>query len=448
MVLMARDEETRYAKTADGVHIAFQAVGRGEHDLLLVEGFVSNVETAWEDPRTARFYERLASFTRLILFDKRGVGLSDRVSAVATLEQRMDDLRAVMDAVGSEQAVLMGLSEGAPMSILFAATYPQRTQALVLYGGMARSTWASDYPWAPPADGLVEAAAEMIGPDIFTGADIGIWAPSLADDERARRSLGRYRRSAVSPGSLMQLFMMFLDIDVRHVLPTIAVPTLVLHRRGDRVVNRRAGQWMASQVPGARYVELPGQDHFPWVGDSEVVLDEVEQFLTGARRAPIADRTLATVLLTDIVGSTQRASELGDRRWRELLDAHDAMVRDELGRHRGNEIKFTGDGVLATFDGPARAIQCACAIRDGAWRLGLEIRAGLHTGEIELRGEDIGGIGVHTAQRVEAVAQPNEVIVSRTVVDLVAGSGFRFEDRGEHTLKGVPGTWRVFRVQS
>lgn len=445
---MPEQPETRYAETADGVHIAYQTVGQGEHDLVLVEGFVSNVEMAWEDPNTARFYERLASFTRLILFDKRGVGLSDRVTGVATLEERMDDLRAVMDAVGSREASLMGLSEGAPMSILFAATYPQRTRALVLYGGMPRSTWAPDYPWAPPADGLVEAAAELMAPDIFTGADIEIWAPSLADDEQARRRLGRHRRSAISPGALTQLFMMFLDIDVRHVLPTISVPTLVLHRRGDRVVNRRAGQWMANQIPGARYVELPGQDHFPWAGDSETVLNQVERFLTGARRESASDRVLASVLLTDIVESTRLAADIGDGRWRDLLDAHDAMIRDELQLHGGKQIKFTGDGVLATFDGPGRAIHCACAIRDGARRLGVEIRAGLHTGEIERRGDDIGGIAVHTAERVEALAQPNEVLVSRTVVDLVAGSGLQFEDRGQHRLKGVPGTWAVFRVKA
>jgi class 3 adenylate cyclase len=438
--------QTRYAKTDDGIHVAFQVVGQADRDLVLVEGFTSHVELAWEDPHLAHFLERLASFTRLMMFDKRGVGVSDRVAAVPTLEQRMDDVRAVMDAAGSQQAVLFGVSEGAPLSILFAATYPERTQALVLHGGMARSTWAPDYPWAPPVEALLEAIP-LVEPDLLTGEDIEIWAPSLADDERAKAWLGRYRRSAASPGSLAQLFMMFLDVDVRSVLPTIAVPTLVLHRRGDRVVNRRAGQWMAEQIPGSRYVELAGQDHFPWVGDSDAVLDEVEEFLTGVRHANEPDRVLATVLFTDIVGSTEHASALGDHAWRQLLDAHDATVRTHLERHRGKEVKATGDGFLATFDGPARAIRCAVELAIALRPAGIEIRAGLHTGEIEVRGDDVGGIAVHTAARVQSEARPGEVLVSRTVTDLVAGSGIRFVDRGSHVLKGVPGEWQLFAVQ-
>jgi pimeloyl-ACP methyl ester carboxylesterase len=438
--------QTRYAKTDDDVHIAYQVVGAGERDLVLVEGFVSHVEIAWEDPHLAAFLRRLASFTRLIVFDKRGVGVSDRVPAVPTLEQRMDDVRAVMDAAGSERAVLMGLSEGAPLSIVFAATYPERVQALVLNGGMARSTWAPDYPWAPPADALLEAAT-FIEPGLFTGDDVEIWAPSLADDQRTMEWLGKYRRSAVSPGSLAQLFTMFLDIDVRAVLPAIAVPTLVLHRRGDRVVNRRAGQWMAEQIPGARYVELPGLDHFPWVGDSDAIVDEVEEFLTGVRHVAEPDRVLATVLFTDIVGSTERASELGDHAWRQLLDRHDAVVRAHLERFRGTEVKTTGDGFLATFDGPARAIQCAMELTVALQALGIEIRAGLHTGEVEVRGDDVGGIAVHTAARVLAEAQAGEVLVSRTVTDLVAGSGIAFVDRGSHVLKGIVGAWQLFAVQ-
>ena len=437
---------TRYATTADGVHVAYQVVGEAERDLVLVEGFVSHVEIGWEDPHVASFLQRLASFTRLILFDKRGVGVSDRVVGVPTLEQRMDDVRAVMDAAGSQHAVLFGVSEGAPLSILFAATYPERTHALVLHGGMARSTWAPDYPWAPPAEALLEAT-ELIEPDLFTGDDIEIWAPSLAGDESAKQWLGKYRRSAVSPGSLAQLFLMFLDIDVRAVLPTISVPTLVLHRRGDRVVNRRAGQWMAEQIPGARYLELAGRDHFPWVGDTNAVVDEVEEFLTGVRRAAEPDRVLATVLFTDIVGSTERARALGDHAWHQLLDVHDAMVRTHLERYRGREVKATGDGFLATFDGPARAIRCATELTDALRSSGVEIRAGLHTGEVDVRGDDVGGIAVHTAARVQAEARPGEVLVSRTVTDLVAGSGISFVDRGSHVLKGLAGEWQLFAVQ-
>jgi len=437
---------TRYAKTSDGVHIAHQTLGDAPRDLVFVEGFISHVDIAWEEPGQARFRQGLASFSRLIMFDKRGVGVSDRVAAAPTLEQRMDDVLAVMDAVGSERAVLMGVSEGAPVSVLFAATYPERTQALVLHGGMARSTWAPDYPWAAPADAVLEAAAFM-EPDLFDGADIEVWAPSLADDERAMAWLGRFRRSSITPGALAQLFLMFLEIDVRAVLPTIAVPTLVLHRRGDRVVNWRAGQWMAEQIPGARYVELPGQDHFPWLGDVDRVLEEIEEFVTGARHVAEPERVLATVLFTDIVGSTDRASAVGDRAWRATLDEHDALVRAALERHRGKEVKATGDGFLATFDGPGRAIRCALELPTVLAPLGIEIRAGLHTGEIEVRGEDVGGIAVHIAARVQAGAAPGEVLVSRTVTDLVVGSGIEFDDRGPHVLKGIPGEWQLFAVR-
>ena len=437
---------THYAKTSDGVHIAYQTLGDGPRDLILVEGFISHLDIAWEDPRTARFRRGLAAFGRLIVFDKRGVGLSDRLPNAPTLEQRMDDILAVLDAAGSERAVLFGISEGAPVSVLFTATYPERVQALVLHGAIPRSTWAPDYPWATPAADVLEGAA-LFEPDLFDGTDIEIWAPSLADDERAISWLGRFRRSSITPGALAQLFLMFLEIDVRAVLPTISVPTLVLHRRGDRVVNRRAGEWTASQIPGARYRELPGQDHLPWVGDVERVLGEVEEFLTGARHAAEPERVLATVLFTDIVGSTERASELGDRAWREALDEHDDVVRRVLERHRGREVKTTGDGFLATFDGPARGIRCALELVDELRRVGIEIRAGLHTGEVEVRGDDVGGIAVHIASRVQAAANPGEVLVSRTVSDLVVGSGITFDDRGVHTLKGVPGEWQLFAVR-
>jgi class 3 adenylate cyclase len=435
----------QYAQDA-GTHVAFQVVGEGDRDLVFVPGFVSHLDLEWENPGMAHFIRTLASFNRVILFDKRGTGLSDRAVGVPTLEERMDDVRAVMDAAGSERAVLLGMSEGAPMSVLFAATYPERTRALVLHGGMARATEAPDYPWAPPAEGLVEAATEFVVPSLYTGDDIDIWAPSLADDPQAKQWLGRYRRAGISPDGLTALFTMFLDIDVRHVLPTLRVPTLVLHRHGDRVVNWRAGRWMAEQIPGARFVDLPGPDHFPWIGDSDAVIEEIREFLTGVRVPAEPDRVLATVMFTDVVASTERAASLGDRRWTDLLDAHDAAVRHQLAAFRGREVKAMGDGFLATFDGPARAIRAACAIRDAASELQVEVRVGLHTGEIEVRGEDIGGVAVHIGQRVANLARPSEVLVSSTVKDLVAGSGLEFDDRGVHELKGVPGEWRLFAV--
>ena len=436
----------RYAKTSDGVHIAYQTLGEGPPDLVVVEGFVSNVEISWEEPHIERFRRELARFSRLVLFDKRGVGSSDRVPGAATLEQRMDDILAVMDAVGTERVVLMGLSEGAPASVLFAATYPERVQALILCGGMARSTWAEDYPWATPADALLESAA-WVEPDLWDGTDIETWSPSQADNAEVIAWMGRYRRQSITPGALAQLYLMFLEIDVRAVLPSINVPTLVMHRRGDRVVNRRAGEWMASQIAGARYVELEGQDHFPWSGDPATPLDEIEEFLTGERHVAEPDRVLATVLFTDIVRSTERASELGDNAWRKVLDEHDAVVRRGLARHRGREVKTTGDGFLATFDGPARGIRCSLELQAALAKLGIEIRAGLHTGEVEVRGDDVGGIAVHIAARVQAAAAPGEVLVSRTVNDLVVGSGIGFVDRGTHALKGVPGEWQLFAVR-
>jgi pimeloyl-ACP methyl ester carboxylesterase len=435
----------QYAECS-GTHIAYQVVGDGDLDLVLVQGFASHLDVEWDNPAIARFFRELASFSRLIRFDKRGLGLSDRNVAPVPLEERMDDVRAVLDAVGSERAVLMGFSEGAPMSILFAATYPERTRALVLYGGMARATEAPGYPWGPSLDGFMEATNELIMPVVYTGADIDVWAPSLDEDPAAREWLARYRRAAMSPDGIEAVIKMFLDIDVRHVLPTLHVPTLVLHRHGDRVVNRRAAQWMAEQIPGARYVELPGRDHFPWVGDTDAIVEEVREFLTGSRVPEEPDRVLATVMFTDVVGSTGRAVSLGDRRWIDLLDAHDEAVRRQLATFRGREIKTTGDGFLATFDGPARGIRCARAIRSAATDLDIDVRVGLHTGEIELRGDDIGGLAVHISQRVSAAARPAEIVVSSTVKDLVAGSGIEFEDRGERELKGIPGNWRLFSV--
>jgi pimeloyl-ACP methyl ester carboxylesterase len=436
---------THYARSGD-VSIAYQVVGEGPFDLLLALGFATHIELQWESPIFARFCDRLSSFSRLILFDKRGTGLSDPVVEAPTLEQRVDDIRAVMDAAGSERAALFGISEGGPTGVLVAATHPERITALVLHGAMARTTEAPDYPWASPADALREAAAEFIAP--YWGQDatgmIELFAPSLVGDAEVREYLERLERSAASPAMTQQIFEMFLDIDVRPILPTIRVPTLILHRRGDRVVNWRAGEHLAGQIPDARYVELPGVDHLPWAGDQEPVLGEVEEFLTGARSVAEPDRVLATVMFTDIVGSTERASELGDARWRDLLSSHQDAVRRELTRFRGREVKSLGDGCLATFDGPARSIQCGQAITEVARTSGLEVRVGLHSGEVELMDGDVGGIAVHIAARVGALAGGGEVLVTSTVKDLVAGSGIRFEERGAATLKGIPDEWRLF----
>jgi pimeloyl-ACP methyl ester carboxylesterase len=436
---------TQYAKSGDA-SIAYQVVGEGPIDLVLVLGFATHVELQWESPPFAHFFERISSFSRLIIFDKRGTGLSDPVTEAPTLEERIDDVRAVMDAAGSQRAALFGISEGGPMSVLFAATHPDRVIALVLHGAMGRTTEAPDYPWASPAEALRESAAEFIAPYWGQQAEgmVELFAPSFADDPEAVEFTARMERSAASPAMVQQIFEMFLDIDVRAVLPTIRVPTLVLHRRGDRVVNRRAGEELAAQIPGARYLELPGIDHLPWAGDSEAVLGEIEEFLTGTRSAPEPERVLATVMFTDIVGSTERAAELGDARWRELLSAHQAAVRRELMRFRGVEVKTLGDGCLATFDGPARAIRCGRGIAEAARSLGLGVRVGLHSGEVELMEDDLGGIAVHIAARVGALASGGEVLVSSTVKDLVAGSGIRFVDRGSQHLKGIADEWRLF----
>ncbi|HYL91140.1 MAG TPA: adenylate/guanylate cyclase domain-containing protein [Burkholderiales bacterium] len=432
--------ETRYARSGD-VHIAYQVIGSGAIDLVVVPGFVSHVEGWWQEPASAQFFERLAAFTRLILFDKRGTGLSDRVADVPTLEVRMDDLRAVMAAAGSERAALLGVSEGGAMSALFAATYPERTSALVLYG-----TFAQFSSWVPSPQHLARFL-RAIDENWGTGNSLPHFAPSAAQDERLIRWWGHHERLGASPGAAMALMRMNSEIDVRHVLPTIRVPTLVLHRTGDVTVNVEAGRYQAAHIPEAKYVELPGIDHIPFIGDAESILGEIEEFLTGVRPIPEPDRVLATVLFTDIVGSTELAARLGDRGWRDLLEAHHALVRQELVRFRGREVDTAGDGFLATFDGPARAVRCACAISDTARPLGITVRAGLHTGECEVIGEKLGGIAVHTGARVVAIARPNEVLVSRTVKDLVGGSGLRFADRGVHLLKGLPTEWQLFAVE-
>lgn len=437
--------ETRYAKSGD-VHIAYQVTGSGPLDLVVVPGFVSHVELQWEDPRWAHFLNRLASFCRLIRFDKRGTGLSDRVGLIPTLEERMDDARAVMDAVGSDRAALLGISEGGPMCALFAATYPERTSAMVMYGAMARFAWAPDHPWGRTREEL-EARLTAVEQTWGMGAALPMYAPSLANDESYRKWWATYERAAASPGAVMAVLRMNWEIDVQHVLPAIRVPTLILHRTGDRVVKVEEGRVIAERIPGAKYVELPGDDHVPSAGDADTLLDEIEEFLTGVRHGPEPDRVLATVLFTDIVGATERAAELGDRRWRELITRHHALVRQQLERYHGREIDTAGDGFLASFDGPARGIRCAGAIGDAVRRLGIRIRAGLHTGECEMIGDKFGGIAVHIGARVAALAAADEVLVSSTVKDLVAGSGLRFQDRGVRSLRGVPGEWRLFAVE-
>lgn len=435
--------ETRYARSGD-VNIAYQVVGDGPFDLVLVPGFVSHLELDWEHEGYAHFLRRLASFSRLIRFDKRGTGLSDRPGGLPDLETRMEDVRAVMDEVGSEQAALFGYSEGGPMAILFAATYPERTRALVLYGSYAkRRDPDDDYPWAPTREARQEVAAQ-IEREWGVESDLGAMAPNA--DDPLRRWFAARARGAASPGAARDLILMNSEIDVRNVLGAVHAPTLVLHRAGDLDSRPEEGRYIAERIEGARFVPLEGDDHLPAVRPDEI-LDEVEEFLTGVRRGPEPDRVLATVVFTDIVRSTERAAELGDRRWRELRSAHDSTVRRELERFRGREVDAAGDGFLATFDGPARAVRCAAAIRDAVSPLGLEVRAGVHTGEVELEGEHVRGIAVHTGARVGALAEAGEVLVSSTVKDLTAGSGLEFEDRGAHELKGVPGEWRLYAVR-
>jgi pimeloyl-ACP methyl ester carboxylesterase len=434
--------ETRYAKSGD-LNIAYQVVGDGPLDLVLVPGFISHLDLDWDGPGYSHMLERLASFSRLIRFDKRGTGLSDRPGGLPDLETRMDDVRAVMDAVGVEQAALMGYSEGGPMCVLFAAMHPQRVSALVLYGTYAkRRDPDDDYPWAATWEER-QAYADQVERDWGFDADIGTMLAAASDADI--RWWHARARAAASPGAAKALILMNSQIDVREVLPSIQAPTIVLHRLGDGDSKAAEGRYIAARIPDARFVELAGDDHAPWI-DSDQILDEVEEFLTGVRRGPEPDRVLAAVLFTDIVGSTKQAAELGDRRWRGLLDQHHAAVRRELERFRGTEIDTAGDGFLATFDGPARAVRCAGAIRGAVRSLGLEIRAGVHAGEVELVGAGVAGIAVQTGARVAERAEAGEVLVSGTVRDLVAGSGLQFENRGDHELKGVPGEWRLYAV--
>jgi len=434
---------TQYAASGD-YQIAYQVLGNGPIDLVFVPGWVSHLDLWWELPPLAAFFERLASFSRLIMFDKRGTGLSDRSGEAQTLEQRMDDVRAVMDACGVARAAIFGISEGGPMSMQFAATYPGRVSALVLYGAFAKFVNGPDYLLGNSPenyDKWLDWVLHRWGQEHTFSS---IFVPSLEADENVQRAWARLLRISASPGSAAALFRLVGEIDVRSLLPAICVPTLVLNRTGDLVCSLAGARWMAEQIPNAKFVELPGIDHAQM---DDQLAEEIEEFLTGVRHSLEPDRVLATVVFNDIVASTERAAEMGDRRWHELLENYRRLVRAEFARFRGREINTAGDGFLATFDGPARGIRCACSIRDTVRSLGLEVRSGLHTGEVELIGNDVGGIAVHTGARVAAAASPGEVLVSSTVKDLVAGSGLRFGDRGLHTLKGVPGEWRLFGVQ-
>ncbi len=435
--------ETHYA-TSGGVNVAYQVVGDGPIDLVYVPGWVSHVELAWELPDLARGFERLASFSRLILFDKRGTGMSDPVAVdePPTLEQRMDDVRAVMDAVRSERAAIFGASEGGNMSMLFAATHPERTVALATFGSTARRIRTPDYPWAPTWDERLEAFAhvERQWVDGLDWADI---APSL--DAARLAEIARYYRRCASPGAALALMKMNTHVDVRDVLASIRVPTVVMHRTNDRDALVDEGRYIAARIPGARFVEFPGGDHSWWTQDRDAIVDEIENIVTGTRPPPEPDRILATILFVDLVGSTERLGELGDRAWTDVLARYHAAVRHQLERYRGREIDSAGDGFLATFDGPARAIRCALEIRAAVRGLGLELRAGLHTGECEVFADKVAGIAVHTGARISSQAGTGEVLASGTVRDLVSGSGIGFEDRGEHELKGV-GTRRLFAI--
>ena len=433
--------ETRYAKSGD-VSIAYQVFGEGPLNLVLAPFFVSNVEHFWEDPDVSRWLLRLASFARVAMFDKRGTGMSDRVTEMPGLDLRMDDLRAVMDAAGMEQAALLGLSEGGSLAALFAATFPSRCTALILCGAFAKFS-----SWFPTE----EAFAQFLGyvdQAWGSGGAVPFFVPSRVNDAAFQRWFGRFERLGATPAAVTAYMRMNSQIDISGVLPTIRVPTLVVHRTGDVTINIEGGRYLAEHIPGARLLEMPGSDHPPMCGENaNEIVDAIQEFLTGAKGPTEVDRVLATVLFTDIVGSTEKAVELGDSRWRNLLDSHHAMIKRNLSRFRGQEIKNTGDGVLATFDGPARGVRCACAIRDEIRQLGIEVRAGLHTGECEMMGDDVGGIAVHIGARVASLASANEVLVSSTVKDLVAGSGLRFLDHGNRSLKGVPGDWRIYAVE-
>jgi len=438
--------ETKYTKSGD-VSIAYQVLGDGPVDLVMAPGWIFHLELVWEQPEFERMMRRLTPHFRVILFDKRGTGLSDRSIGVSSLEERMDDIGAVMDAAGSTNAVLMGWSEGGTFAGMFAATYPERTRALIMYAAGARFRQAPDFPhaWPPEIVAMFETYLETWG---SSGLGALTVVPSRANDPEFVRWWARYERMSVSPSEALALFRVNAEIDVRHILPTIRVPTLILHQRDEPFVPLELSKDLARRIPGAKFVELSGKDHLFWFGDPEETVGEILEFVTGSRPGPDVDRVLSTVLFVDIVGSTERAAGIGDRRWHELLERYYGVAGAEIDRFRGRTVKHLGDGVLATFDGPARAVRCAQALADRSRDLGLELRSGVHTGEIELMGDDVGGIAVHIGSRVADVAKPGEVVVSSTVKDLVAGSGISFADRGTHALKGVPDEWRLYAVDS
>ncbi|MGO9487988.1 MAG: alpha/beta fold hydrolase [Solirubrobacteraceae bacterium] len=438
--------ETRYARSGD-LSIAYQVSGKGP-DLVFVPGSLSHVELGWETPPMMQMFRRLSQFSRMITFDKRGTGLSDRSTELPTLEERMDDVRAVMDAAGCEKAAIVGISEGGPMALLFAATYPERVTALVLWATFARMTWAPDYP-----QGIDPQIGHAFCDQIEQNWGHGLMWPLIATqdaptDEATRRHLARMERSSATPAMAAAANRFSLLVDARHALSSISAPTLVVHRTGDPITSVEHARYVAAHIEGARLKEFPGEFHESYLDKDEEILDEIEEFLTGTRQDHEIDRVLKTVLFTDIAGSTERASRLGDRRWHELLEAHDSAVRRELERYHGQEVKSTGDGFLACFDGPARAIRCATAIGERTHSIGLEVRSGLHSGECVARGEDYAGVAVHIGARVAGLAEPGEVLVTGTVRDLVTGSGIEFVDRGLHTLKGVPGDWQLLAVTS
>ena len=438
--------ETRYAESGD-VHVAYQVIGEGRPDLILVPEFWHAIEAQWDHPALGDFLLRLSSFGRLISFDQRGTGVSDPLprDEVPSLEQWLDDISCVMEEVGSNQAVLVGMGGGGSLSMLFAATYPERTSGLVLVNSFPRLSQAPDYEWGR-APAVEDEVLHVMRTGWGRGVLLDVVAPSKVGDESFRQWWARYQRLGSSPNTIVRMRRMLDDFDIRDVLPSIRVPTLVLHRAGNTFVRVEHGRYLAEHIPGARYVEVPGRDYFAFLGNADTFVDEIGRFVKGLERAPEGDRVLATVMFTDIVESTRRASELGDRPWSELLERHHAAVRRELKRFRGHEVDTAGDGFFATFEGPARAVRCALTVRDAVRPLGLEIRAGLHTGEVEISDRAVRGLAVHIGQRVLAQAEPGEVLVSSTVRDLTAGSGLAFSDRGAHSLKGVSDEWRLFEV--
>jgi class 3 adenylate cyclase len=440
---------TRYTRSG-GASIAYQVIGDGPLDLVFMTGWISQVEQLWEAAGLRRMMERLSVFARLIMFDRRGTGLSDGVGEPYTLEQEAEDALAVLDAVGSERAALFTYGLGGPVAVLLAVEHPQRIGALIMYASIARALWAPDYDWAMTREERavwIEQAVESWGATDHPG--IPVMAPSMADDPTLKNWFARLQRLAASPGNAKQLLAAAAELDVRELLQRVRVPTLVMHRDQDTAWDPRHSRYIAERIPGARYVELEGTDSLPFLGDSDAIIEEIEEFLTGDRAGGERTRALLTVMFTDIVDATARAAELGDGRWRDLLARHDEDLRKELLRFDGKEIKTVGDGFLATFAGPpSRALRCALAITESARELGIEVRIGIHTGECELIGDDVGGMAVHIASRVSALAGPGEVLVSGTVFGTVVGGPFGFEDRGFHALKGVPGRWPLFLLSA